>query len=95
MKIRYSKRIDTTDHHALSPDRCRMRRSQPLADLGTPQVDAPLGCAIQTALPPATPFTTAEISLRFLRTVAAQSGTLTGNGRLIHAGLTCDTLVRT
>ena len=34
-------------------------------------VDAPLGCAVQTALPPATPFTTAEISLRFLRTVAS------------------------
>jgi uncharacterized protein (TIGR00369 family) len=51
-------------------------------------VDAPLGCAVQTALPPATPFTTAEISLRFLRTVGPQSGTLTAQGRLIHAGQT-------
>jgi uncharacterized protein (TIGR00369 family) len=51
-------------------------------------VDAPLGCAIQTALPPATPFTTAEISLRFLRTVVPQAGTLTATGRLIHAGQT-------
>ena len=51
-------------------------------------VDAPLGCAVQTALPPATPFTTAEISLRFLRTVVPQSGTLTATGRLIHAGKT-------
>jgi len=50
--------------------------------------DAPLGCAVQTALPPATPFTTAEISLRFLRTVVPQSGTLTAKGRLIHAGQT-------
>jgi uncharacterized protein (TIGR00369 family) len=50
--------------------------------------DAPLGCAVQTALPPATPFTTAEISLRFLRTVVPQSGTLTARGRLIHAGKT-------
>jgi len=50
--------------------------------------DAPLGCAVQTALPPATPFTTAEISLRFLRTVVPQSGTLTAKGRLIHAGKT-------
>jgi uncharacterized protein (TIGR00369 family) len=49
-------------------------------------VDAPLGCAVQTALPPATPFTTAEISLRFLRTVVPQSGMLTATGRLIHAG---------
>jgi uncharacterized protein (TIGR00369 family) len=51
-------------------------------------VDAPLGCAVQTALPPATPFTTAEISLRFLRTVGPQAGTLTAKGRLIHAGQT-------
>jgi uncharacterized protein (TIGR00369 family) len=51
-------------------------------------VDAPLGCAVQTALAPATPFTTAEISLRFLRTVVPQSGTLTAKGRLIHAGQT-------
>src|SRR5215510_13499876 len=51
-------------------------------------VDAPLGCAVQTALPSATPFTTAEISLRFLRTVVPQSGTLTARGRLIHAGKT-------
>src|ERR1700721_2551849 len=49
-------------------------------------VDAPLGCTVQTALPPATPFTTAEISLRFLRTVGPQSGMLTAKGRLIHAG---------
>src|SRR5580693_6405927 len=51
-------------------------------------VDAPLGCVVQTALPPATPFTTAEISFRFLRTVGPQSGTLTAQGRLIHAGKT-------
>jgi len=51
-------------------------------------VDAPLGCAVQTALPPATPFTTAEISFRFLRTVVPQSGTLTAKGRLIHVGKT-------
>jgi uncharacterized protein (TIGR00369 family) len=51
-------------------------------------VDAPLGCAVQTALPPATPFTTAEISLRFVRTVVPQSGMLTAKGRLIHAGQT-------
>jgi len=51
-------------------------------------VDAPLGCAVQTALPPATPFTTAEISFKFLRTVVPQSGTLTARGRLIHVGKT-------
>ena len=50
--------------------------------------DAPLGCAVQTALPPATPFTTAEISFKFLRTVVPQSRTLTAKGRLIHADKT-------
>ena len=39
-------------------------------------------------MPPATPFTTAEISFKFLRTVVPQSGTLTAKGRLIHAGKT-------
>ena len=51
-------------------------------------VDAPLACAVQTALPPATPFSTAEISFKFLRTVAPRSGMLTAKGRLIHAGKT-------
>ena len=51
-------------------------------------VDAPLGCAVQTALPPATPFTTAEISFKFLRTVVPGSGPLTAKARLIHAGKT-------
>jgi uncharacterized protein (TIGR00369 family) len=51
-------------------------------------VDLPLGCAVQTALPPATPFSTAEISFKFLRTVVPRSGTLTAKGRLIHAGKT-------
>ena len=37
-------------------------------------VDAPLGCTVQTALPAATPFTTAEISLRFLRTSCRRAG---------------------
>jgi uncharacterized protein (TIGR00369 family) len=51
-------------------------------------VDAPLGCAVQTALPPATPYSTAEISFKFLRTVVRGSGTLTARSRLIHAGKT-------
>jgi uncharacterized protein (TIGR00369 family) len=51
-------------------------------------VDAALGCTVQTALPPATPYSTAEISFSFLRTVVPRSGTLTASGRLIHAGKT-------
>jgi uncharacterized protein (TIGR00369 family) len=51
-------------------------------------VDSPLACTVQTALPPATPYSTAEISFKFLRTVAPRSGTLTARGRLLHAGNT-------
>ncbi|HXA41701.1 MAG TPA: PaaI family thioesterase [Candidatus Solibacter sp.] len=50
--------------------------------------DGPLGCAVQVALPPATPYTTAEISMTFLRPVAADDRPITGTGRLIHAGRT-------
>lgn len=48
--------------------------------------DGPLGCAVHTALPPATPYTTSELSMTFIRPVTQESGTLTAEGRLIHAG---------
>ena len=46
--------------------------------------DGPLGCAIQTTLPPATPYTTSELSLRLVQPAHA-GGTLTARGRLVHA----------
>jgi uncharacterized protein (TIGR00369 family) len=47
--------------------------------------DAPLGCAVQTGLPPATGYTTSELSLRVVR--PAQVGSvLTAKGRLLHVG---------
>jgi uncharacterized protein (TIGR00369 family) len=48
--------------------------------------DGPLGSAVQTALPPLTPYTTAELSMNYLRPVTAESGTLICRGRLILAG---------
>jgi uncharacterized protein (TIGR00369 family) len=45
--------------------------------------DAALGCAIQTGLPAATPFTTSELSLRLLAPVPAD-GSAVARGRLIH-----------
>jgi uncharacterized protein (TIGR00369 family) len=48
--------------------------------------DGPLGSAVQTSLPAATPYTTSEMSLTAFRPVGADSGTLTARGRLIHAG---------
>jgi uncharacterized protein (TIGR00369 family) len=48
--------------------------------------DGPLGSAVQSALPPMTAYTTAELSMNSLRPVTAQSGTLVCRGRLILAG---------
>jgi uncharacterized protein (TIGR00369 family) len=45
--------------------------------------DGAVACAIQTKLPPATPFTTSELSLRLLRPVPL-TGLLTARGRLIQ-----------
>ena len=44
--------------------------------------DAAVACAIQTELPPGTPFSTSELSLRLLAPVHAE-GTLTARGQLI------------
>jgi uncharacterized protein (TIGR00369 family) len=46
--------------------------------------DGPLGCAVQTALPPATPYTTSELSLRLVKP-ARPGGMFTARGRLVHA----------
>jgi uncharacterized protein (TIGR00369 family) len=50
--------------------------------------DGPLGCAVHTALPPATPYTTSELSMTFIRPVTADSGMLRAAGKLIHLGKT-------
>ena len=59
-----------------------------LVQLGTLAIlaDGPLGCAVQSALPPATPFTTAELSISGIRPTGASGGNLIARGRLIHAG---------
>jgi uncharacterized protein (TIGR00369 family) len=50
----------------------------------TMAADAAVACAIQTALPPATPFTTSELSLRLLSPVHP-GGSLTAHGKLIQS----------
>lgn len=47
--------------------------------------DGPLGCAIQSTLPRATPYTTADLSLSMVRP-AGSGGTLIARGRTIHVG---------
>lgn len=48
--------------------------------------DSALGCAIQTTLPAATPYTTSDLSLSFLRPLEADGGQVAARGRLVHAG---------
>jgi uncharacterized protein (TIGR00369 family) len=48
--------------------------------------DPPLGCAIQTKLPPALPYITAELSLTAVRPVAGTGGLLSAHGRVVHPG---------
>ncbi|HEV3473804.1 MAG TPA: PaaI family thioesterase [Actinomycetota bacterium] len=48
--------------------------------------DAALGCAIQSTLPPATPYTTSDLTVTFLRPVVADGRTLVARGRVIHSG---------
>lgn len=47
--------------------------------------DGPLGCAIQTTLPPGTPYTTADLSISMVRPAGA-GGTLISRGRTVHVG---------
>jgi uncharacterized protein (TIGR00369 family) len=47
--------------------------------------DVAFGCSIETQLPPAVPYTTAELSLSMLRP-ARRGGTLTASGQAIHVG---------
>jgi uncharacterized protein (TIGR00369 family) len=47
--------------------------------------DAPLGCAIQTLLPPATGYTTSELSINLVRPVP-KTGQLVARARVVHCG---------
>ena len=48
--------------------------------------DGPLGCSIQSLLPPATGYTTSELSMSYLRPAYPDGRDLTARGRVIHAG---------
>jgi uncharacterized protein (TIGR00369 family) len=48
--------------------------------------DGGLGCAVQSVLPPATPYTTSDLSLTFLRPAVADGELIAVRGRVIHAG---------
>jgi uncharacterized protein (TIGR00369 family) len=48
--------------------------------------DGPLGCSIQTTLPGATPYTTTELSMSYLRPAIPDGRDLVSVGRVVHAG---------
>jgi uncharacterized protein (TIGR00369 family) len=48
--------------------------------------DGPLGCSIQSTLPPGTPYTTSELSMSYLRPAFPDGRLLTARGRVIHTG---------
>jgi uncharacterized protein (TIGR00369 family) len=48
--------------------------------------DGPLGCSIQSTLPPGTGYATSELSMSFLRPAFPDGRDITARGRVIHAG---------
>lgn len=49
-------------------------------------LDSCMGSAIHTSLPPRTWFTTVEFKINMLRPISAETGTVTGHGRLVKPG---------
>ncbi len=49
-------------------------------------LDSALGCAIHTALPKATGYTTAELSVNYTRAIRPDSGRLRAEGKGFHVG---------
>jgi uncharacterized protein (TIGR00369 family) len=54
-------------------------------------LDSALGCAVLTALPPGTAYTTAQLNLNLLRPVTATTATLRCEGTALHVGRTTAT----
>lgn len=49
-------------------------------------LDSALGCAVHTTLAPGQSYTTASLEVKFVRALAASSGRVRAEGRVIHAG---------
>jgi len=49
-------------------------------------LDSALGCAIQTTLPVGRSYTTAELSIKIVRSATHKTGPLRATGRLVHGG---------
>src|SRR5215472_13462637 len=49
-------------------------------------LDSALGCAVQSVLPPQTGYTTVELKVNYVRPMTVQTGTVYGEGKIIHVG---------
>ncbi|ALE72838.1 hypothetical protein Ae168Ps1_1465 [Pseudonocardia sp. Ae168_Ps1] len=49
-------------------------------------LDSACGCAVHSTLPAGTGYTSLDLSVRFLRRITADTGTVTCTGRVVHAG---------
>jgi uncharacterized protein (TIGR00369 family) len=49
-------------------------------------LDSAAACAVQTTLPVGGRFSTLDLSVRFLKPVRADTGTVTATGRVVHSG---------
>ena len=49
-------------------------------------LDSAVGCAVHTALPPGTSYTTVELKLNYVRAVTDETGPMRAEGRVIHVG---------
>lgn len=49
-------------------------------------LDSALGCAVHSALPAGSAYTTLELKVNLVRVITARTGTLTCEGRTIHVG---------
>src|SRR5262249_40595174 len=47
-------------------------------------LDTALGCAVQSMLPPETGYTTIELKVNYLRPLTVKTGTVYGEGKIIH-----------
>ena len=49
-------------------------------------LDSAMGCAIQSVLPAGVGYTTLEIKVNMVRALTVSTGTVTADGRVVHAG---------
>ena len=49
-------------------------------------LDSALGCTVQSMLPSGTAYTTIELKINYVRPITSETGTVYGEGKIIHMG---------